>query len=263
MNKTIAHEIDTQTAWFERNMLRITKQLRNRLNSMLNKFDRSGGKLLDTPENIQRISQIYGSITKELQAAGYAELITELNKKENDLLKLMKSSRISGAVPIAFTETSREALTAFNAMWNIEFGGIADDTARQIVGIVGDSIFGTQKIDTVIQRIADNLDNKFARYATTYANTSRARFIQAAIYANAKTYEGDPYWVYEGPEDDVTRPICRIGTGMDADASYPNAPYFTDEERIRFESESADLREYNCRHSFMQITEEYYIKHTR
>ena len=37
--------IDDQTQWFEKNMQRIARIMRNRLNSLLNQFDRKGGNL--------------------------------------------------------------------------------------------------------------------------------------------------------------------------------------------------------------------------
>lgn len=258
MTKQTAAIVDDQAEWFNRNMLKIVRKVRNRLTAELNKFDRSGGNLENTPANIQRLNQIYGSIMTELQNAGYGDLVQQLQAKEGELLKSIKSSRPAGTVPIAFTETSRDALAGFNSLFNQQFGGLAQSVARDIAGAVGNSIFGTQSIEATMGMVAKLLDDKFARYAATYVNTSRAQFIQAAEYESAKGYDGDLYWIYEGPEDDITRPICRVGTGMDADGAYPNAPYFTESERLSFEAESAGLRMYNCRHSFMQISEEYY-----
>lgn len=258
MTKQTAAIVDDQAEWFNRNMLKIVRQVRNRLTAELNKFDRSGGNLESTPANIQRLNQIYGSIMTELQNAGYGDIVQQLQAKEGDLLKSIRDSRPAGTVPIAFTETSRDALAGFNSLFNQQFGGLAQSVARDIAGAVGNSIFGTQRVDTVMKEVARLLDDKFARYAATYVNTSRAQFIQAAEYESAKGYDGELYWIYEGPEDDITRPICRVGTGMDADGAYPNAPYFTESERLSFEAESAGLRMYNCRHSFMQISEEYY-----
>jgi len=135
--------------------------------------------------------------------------------------------------------------------------------ARQIHAIIGDSIFGGTNISELVKSVKAILDKQLVRYATTYVNTSRAKFIQMMQYEAARNYDGELFWIYEGPEDDVTRPVCREGTGMDVNAMFPNAPYFTEEERIEFESYSAPERTYECRHSFMQITKEYYYDHVR
>lgn len=253
--------IDEQTAWFEQNMLKIARGLRNRINTLLNQFDRKGGSILNTPKNITRLNQVYGSILQELQKSGYSDLVNQLNARENELLKSLKTARPTGAVPIAFTQTTQEALAAFNSLWNIQFGGLGTDIARQIAGVVGNTIFAGGTIDAAIRQVKSLLDDKFVRYAVTYVNTSRGKFLQLAEY-NAASQEGDTYWEYQGPNDNVTRPVCQIGVGASPDASYPTAPYFTDAERQSFEAESASDREYNCRHIFIQITKEYYNEMT-
>jgi len=263
MNKAVSTKIDQQTAWFERNMQNIARRLDERISSLIRELDSGRGHLLNTEENIQMWAQIYGSILEELSASGYTELVSRLNDKENDLLRTMKKSSVPGAVPLAFTQTSQSAITAFNSLWNARIGNLGNDVARQIHAIIGDSIFGGTNISELVKSVKAILDKQLVRYATTYVNTSRAKFIQMMQYEAARNYDGELFWIYEGPEDDVTRPVCREGTGMDVNAMFPNAPYFTEEERIEFESYSAPERTYNCRHTFMQITKEYYYDHVR
>lgn len=263
MYKDVSAEIDQQTAWFERNMLKIASRLDARITALIRELDSHGGHLLNTEENIQLWAQIHGSILEELNAAGYTELVTQLNDKENDLLRTMKKASMPGAVPLAFTQTSQSAISAFNSLWNARIGNLGNDVARQIHAIIGDSIFGGTNISDLVKSVKEILERQLVRYATTYVNTSRAKFIQMMQYEAARNYDGGLFWIYEGPEDDVTRPVCREGTGMDTNGSFPNAPYFTEEERIEFESYSAPERTYNCRHTFMQITKEYYYDNVR
>ena len=263
MNKAVSDLIDTQTEWFEGNMRKIARRVRNRLNTMLNQFDRSGGSLLNTPDNINRLNALYGSIIQELTAAGYTDLVAGLNAKENELLTKLRATRQAYAVPLAFTETSQAALAAFNGMWNARIGNLGMDISRQIHGIVSESVFSGRTNYNLIKGISKLLDDDFVRYATTYVNTSRAKFIQMAEYEGTTGYEGDMFWIYEGPQDDVTRPVCREGTGMESNPITDNAPYYTDAERIDFENYSGSERLYNCRHSFMLISPEYYKEHVR
>lgn len=263
MYKDVSTEIDQQTAWFERNMLKIASRLDARIASLIRELDSRGGHLLNTEENIQMWAQIHGSILEELNASGYTELVSMLNEKENDLLRTMKKASMPGAVPLAFTQTSQSAISAFNSLWNARIGNLGNDVARQIHTIIGDSIFGGTNIADLVKSVKVILERQLVRYATTYVNTSRAKFIQMMQYEAARNYDGGLFWIYEGPEDDVTRPVCREGTGMDVSSMFPNAPYFTEEERIEFESYSAPERTYNCRHTFMQITKEYYYDNVR
>ena len=56
-----------------------------------------------------------------------------------------------------------------------------------------------------IDAIRSKLETGLQRYATTYATTSRAKFIQQVQDEAAKSYDGELYWEYVGPEDDRMR----------------------------------------------------------
>ena len=158
MNKAVSTKIDQQTAWFERNMQNIARRLDERISSLIRELDSGGGHLLNTEENIQLWAQIYGSILEELSASGYTELVSRLNDKENDLLRTMKKSSVPGAVPLAFTQTSQSAISAFNSLWNARIGNLGNDVARQIHAIIGDSIFGGTNIADLVKSVKAILD---------------------------------------------------------------------------------------------------------
>jgi len=250
--------IDEQGAWFEAEMDKILRRMRNVINSQLNVFTRQGGNLLNTTDNMELTSQMYLNLTRALNEAGYTQLIANVQAKENDLLRHLRDNRPRGAVPISFTAVTKQKIAAMNNIFNNQFAGVGEQAMRQISGIILDSVSRGGAIDATLRHINDVLDTNFKRYAVTYMNTSRGNFIQDVEYAFASEYDGEPFWEYQGPDDDVTRPACQVGLGIDADASYPNAPFYTDEERIRFESETAEERMYNCRHDFILITERYY-----
>ena len=127
--------IDDQTQWIEKNMQRISRIMRNRLNSLLNQFDRKGGNLEYTTNNIQYASQSYFVLVEELQKAGYYDLVAELQNKENDLLKALKSKRPQGAIPISFTLQTQNKLKALNSLYELQFASVAEDAMKQITGI--------------------------------------------------------------------------------------------------------------------------------
>ena len=141
MNRELSNLVDSQSQWFEGNMRKIARRVRNRLNTMLNQFDRAGGSLLNTPDNINRLNALYGSIIQELTAAGYTDLVASLNAKENELLAKLRASRPAYAVPLAFTETSQAALAAFSNMWTARLGNLGMDISRQIHSIISESVF--------------------------------------------------------------------------------------------------------------------------
>ena len=101
-------------------------------------------------------------------------------------------------------------------------------------------------------------------FASTYMNTSRSMLSQKVSDLSAENYKeegGVVYWEYFGAlPDEKTRDECLTGLGVQPSASYPNAPFFTDDEKMGFQSEFG-IR-WSCRHEFNQITEDYYEEMT-
>lgn len=237
-------------------MVRVAKVMRNRLNTKLNEYYRLGKSSDEMQQGAAFAIQTYTGLTKELTDAGYYRLVEKLGEKENDLLRLMKKSRLTGAVPLAFTKTTQAKLQAVNSLYNLNFARVGQDAMLKISGIMMDTISRSGRVDVAIKQIEAILDKNLVRYATTYANTTRAKFIQKVedITAQEAREEGQElYWEFFGPTDDLNRPACIEGLDQQ---------FFTDAEREQFEADTADEREWNCRHKFMEITEEYYREQT-
>ncbi len=244
-------ELEKQVKWFEANMNRVMTSLQQRINAMLLNLDLSGGHFESTDSNIAFSAQMYESLMQALEEAGYNELLAQLQEKETDLIRLMKKQHIPGMIPIAFTTATAEKLAALSATFQLELAGVADDAMIKIVSIVSDTIVRTGSVSAATNRIREILEKRLKVYAKTYVNTTRARFIQ-----NVQDLSNDDaeFYIYEGPVDDLNRPACVDGLAI---------KYFTKAEREQFESETADERMYNCRHTFVAITKEYYDKHTK
>lgn len=245
--------IDDQAAWFERNMSKVLTTLQKRIEAYVNDFQSAKGILLDTDLNSQMAYQSYASLTELLRESGYFQLVEAAQAKESDIIRYMRNNRPKGAIPLAFTAATAEKLKGLSAVYAANYGSVAAQQMRGIQGIIVNSVTGGLNANDAIKQIRDVVEDKLKRYATTYFNTTRNKFIQAVEYANAAQTEGETYWEYFGPDDNVTRPACQEGLEIG---------YFTDAERIEFESQIADERAYNCRHGFVQITREYYNDHT-
>jgi hypothetical protein len=200
-------------------------------------------------ERIRYASELYDGILQGLRDSGYYGVVSDLIEKDRELISEVRILRSANKLPSVFTKSSAET---FNALRNMEFAqfdnigkGFVASLSQELTNYV---VSGISEIDFMMA-IRESLDNKFAKYARTYAITSRAQFVQAVQDEAAKNYEGEVYWVFEGPEDDKTRPACQEGLAKE---------YFTDEERIAFEAETADERAWNCRHTFQQVTKEDY-----
>ena len=140
------------------------------------------------------------------------------------------------------------------------FARVNDDIANAIrMGLENIVMTGGLVKDAVIL-VADNADD-LARYAGTWINTSRSMLSQQITDITAQHYKeagGKIYYQYRGAIlDSKTRKICRQALGA-MSSSYPNAPYFTPEEKSSFMSRYG-IR-WNCRHQFTLITEKHYNK---
>lgn len=93
-------------------------------------------------------------------------------------------------------------------------------------------------------------------YITTYISDFRSQLSQKISDMEAEKKEWAIYWEYFGAVlDNKTRPICQTGLGVGYDSRFPNAPFFTDEEKKLFQS--LGIR-WECRHEFVEISENYY-----
>jgi hypothetical protein len=133
-----------------------------------------------------------------------------------------------------------------------QFARLVKNTLREIVV----SGLPLENALSVIEKVSDRLE----QYTSTYINTSRRILSQTITDLTAKNLKedtGEVFFQYFGAKpDDKIRNECLIGLGEIKSADYPNAPYFTEEEKERFEAEFG-IR-WNCRHEFVIITEKKY-----
>lgn len=254
--------LDAQSEWFEKNLTKVLASLQQKISAMFRDYETVNGILVNSDPNALLAYQSYQNLQKLLNESGYSQLVQKAQEKENDILRYMRENRPTGAIPFAFTQQTAEKLQGLSAIYATNFASVAATEMRGIQGVIVRSVMAGIDSEKAINEIRDILSTRLQRYATTYFNTSRGDFIQAVEYANAAEYDGELYWEYQGPSDDLTRPACVVGLGIEASSSYPNAPFYTDAERQAFEAETAGERLYNCRHDFIQITEEYYNENT-
>lgn len=237
---------ERQVTEFERELQVVFK----RLQTLIIKNAKSGYLFsLNAEERIKFAPDLLDGLISAVNESGYYDAVAKIIDKDKDLIAEIKSLRSAQKLPTEFSRTSKNV---FEALRNIEmkqFEDIAEGFTRSLhQELMNFALTGVDE-EVFIQTIMDKLDAGFKRYASTYATTSRAKFLQQVQYEAAKNYPGELYWEYVGPEDDRRRDACIEGTAK---------RYFTDEERIQFEAETAEERAWNCRHTFEQITKEDY-----
>jgi hypothetical protein len=237
---------DQQTAAFERQLKRCMAQLERRIRGAISRLDIVDGVIVKTPANLQFVASMTPQLNAMLEQSGYPELIAHFQDGDAELLAAVRSS---SAVPLAFTRQSSTTLAALQGMQNSQFIGIGTSAMEAVRQSVMNTIMTGARLEDAIDVIKAQIDGKLKSYAWTYANTTRRDVVQLANDLAAEQIDGDLYWAYNGPLDDVTRPACQdlLAIGV-----------FTDAERAEAEAMYAAEREYNCRHSFDLISQSQY-----
>jgi hypothetical protein len=240
---------------FESNLQKVIRSFNKRVSQMIADMKTSKGYLTFNDENLNFATQSLADLRAMLELAGYGEQVNKLLAGEDDLFNEYNSLRPAGAVPIAFTNRMTNQLVALRKAELVAFNGIGDQALLEIQKQLINGVISGVSMETVIANIANSLESSMKRYAFTYANTSRARYLQAIEDLNSQERrDGEAqFWEYVGPEDDLNRPACVEGLSQ---------RYFTDAERGVFEYDTADERAWNCRHTFMEISEDHYIENT-
>ena len=219
---------------------------------MLQNLTKEGRIITVNDANQNFVAQSYDSLRDLLNRSGYSGLVQEFFDREPELLKSYRAIRPAGAVPIQITQRFTEQLDVLRRGELFQFDVLADTAVRAVQSAVMSGVLTGQSSMVLADQIRGSIEPQLQRYTWTYVNTARARFVQAVEDANVDRAKDDEiYWEYVGPEDDLNRPACIDGLDQ---------RYFTDEERLTFEAETADERAYNCRHTFMEVTREDYEK---
>jgi len=241
---------DSQVSRFERNMIEVLQRLQAEIIASANKG------MLFSGDNALRLASapdMFNELIGALDRSGYSNVVNAFTDEDIRLVKDVKAARATAGLPTAFTQQSAETLSAFKTVEFEKFqslgNGFIESMRQELIAYIST---GTNERD-FINKINSMLNDNLKRYATTYATTSRQQVIQQIQNAAAANYDGELYWEYVGPEDDRMRDACAEGIEQ---------RYFTDAERIEFEERTAGERAWNCRHVFVQITEETYKENT-
>jgi hypothetical protein len=189
---------------------------------------------------------MYPELLKALQESGYSSVVAQLQNTDPALVNAIKAN---ARIPMSFLETSSDVISAIRSAEAFQFAKIGEAAMSSIRDNVMRTVLAGVPINDTLADIRSQLEDRFQRYAWTYANTTRKEVIQAVHFEAAKAYDGELYWEYVGPEDNVTRDVCLELLAQRV---------FTDAEMQEAEASSASEREYNCRHVFVQITKDDY-----
>lgn len=241
---------EAQVSQFEKNMIKVLRKLQAEIIAAANK-----GNLFSKEDALRLNSapELWNGLLGALDRAGYYNVVNQFTEQDITLVNQVKADRIKAGLPSVFSQQSIETLNAFRDVEFVKFQSLGNGFIEALKEELAFYITtGTNELD-FINRINSMLNDNLKRYATTYATTSRQQVIQQIQNAAAANYDGELYWEYVGPVDDRMRDACAEGM---------TKRYFSNDERIAFELDTASERVWNCRHTFIQITKEDYEENT-
>jgi len=241
--------VDKHIADFEESLNKVVKAMISEIQSLLAGLKTQSGNLLFEDGNLQLSIEMFNDLVTALNTAGYEKAYTELLMADPELITELKkyTSSLPGAVPLTFAQSSLTALSTLQNMELTRFGKIGSEVMTVLQDQLTTAVLTGQSLRQATKDITGLLEKDLVKYAKTYANTSRQQFIQAVHNEAAKNTDGAVYWEYIGVLDNVTRDECRAALAQ---------RLFTDDEKNAYENETEPR--YNCRHNFIQVTEDYY-----
>jgi len=239
---------DRQVTAFEKELASAVAQLERRIRALIARMEIRGGVIQKTSANLQFAASLTPQLNEMLTEAGYPDIVANFQSGDAELLA---SVRQTSPIAMNFTQGASTTLTALRAMQNTQFAGIGAAAMESVRQGVVNTIMTGARLEDCLDSVRAQLSSKLRSYAWTYANTTRKDVVQMANDLAAEAYDGEKYWAYNGPLDDVTRPAC---------IALLEIGYFTDAEREQAEADTADERMYNCRHTFDLVPAHVYEK---
>ena len=238
--------VDKTARQFDKIISAVMLTASDEIAGILSKLELIAGRLDKSAGNTAAIAALLPKLQAALEKAGYTQAVKALQATDTALIKAVISS---ARVKMAFSPESLKTLQSVRDMQALRFAEIGQEAMRAVRESVMRGMNTGQHYKDIADSIREMLTGKYRSYATTYCTTTRQMIMQTIHDTAARETTGTVYWVYIGPDDDVTRPACQELLAIE---------YFTDAEREQYEAQYADERAYNCRHIFMQVSPEMY-----
>lgn len=237
---------DKHLSRFESALALAIASIQKRVTNLVTKLETKQGVPVRSAANIAAVSALLPELDNALRESGYLEAVGALQAGDADIIRTLRET---SKIPLKFSKADANLIQALQNMQNTEFQGIGFRAMEAVRKTVFDTIMNGVPLEKGLPLIEQSLSTNLQRYAWTYANTTRKDVMQQVIDLGVQDYEGDVYWEYQGPLDDVTREAC---------IELLATQFFSDAERESADADTAEERMYNCRHVFAPIPKSLY-----
>lgn len=250
---------DFQKKEIEKMFARAISNLQNTLTSLVSGFPEiNNGLIPNTEANLQYMANIYNEMLKLGKAQGYTEAIDYALQQEGEMVKTIRKELANAGFPSNFTTVTQETFNLFQRQKYDYLTNLSGRAINSVKEATLNAVIGSSELGSLVNSIRQEVGDKLQRYAYTYLETSRGQLIQAVqdwTVQELKDAGVTIYWEYVGPLDNDTREECDLAL---------QKRIFTDEEKIEYQNGSGEIPHneprWNCRHSFIPISENRYKK---
>ena len=229
----------------------VVKQANQRMQTLLANYTVVNGRLVLSEENVAYTMDLIDRLYSTLNEAGYGRFA---DKYRNDFMNIYKEFNAAKTQTFTFNFLPKDK-AVLQAISTANYEGlfrVEREVANTIQRLATDYVLTERPIADLANELREQLEGRLQRYAKTHVETSTRQAIQKGqdlVLDNEGIEPKDRYYEYVGPLDGITREEC---------VEAVTQRYFTEEERLDFESEYG-VR-YNCRHVFQYIPKAVYYK---
>lgn len=248
---------DARLNEFERNMIRVQKEMMNRVLGLVNKLEiGEDGNILSNTDNIGTASKSLATLRRSLTRSGYKELVADHVAGFGDNVDQIINIARAVGVEMDVAVLDPKELTNLQGEYLSEFDEIGEKAVKELKkGIYDATLNGTPSGDLIsnLQKTIigeDKRGGKLKNYAKTYAQTSQMGYDRHVGNRMAEE-TGFVDYIYLGPDDSITRPFCN---------SHINKVFTLEEIQSLSNGQNLSVRQYgggwNCRHFFQVVDPE-------
>lgn len=247
---------------FERDAATVASALASALDRLLAEFDRSGGRLVRSPESVALAASMVPALVRALDEAGYQDVVADYLDRYAEVVTRVLATFAAVRLDAAFSTPVREMAEAARSLDLQTFRAYGEAAAREIQRSIAQAVLFERDYTSTVEQLervitgTDRRGHLLARHANTFAGTAIAQFDRLVSRAQGDEAGVDQYR-YWGPLDDATRPWCRRilkdnrPRQVEEIESLPPSPTNTTGE-----ANFTGAGGWNCRHMWVPAVEE-------
>ncbi len=185
-----------------------------------------------------------------LTQSGYYDLVNRMIDNDFDeLFTLISDGFAAGGVAIKYTADDLNKVMALKELVSNKFSVVGSTAGTTLRENLYKYALSNYSIEDMQSRLMEDFrGTNMVRHSKTLANTAIKEFQESMIDISAEGLDG--VWLYVGVKDSQNRDFCRCVLSKNA--------YYDDDEKNKLKYDKD--RQYNCRHRFRMVTEDYAIQ---